>query len=168
MPSLTAFPLEIGSFFQVRGPQHRLTLLAIRLNSLGYTGINDSDFDRDTALAETPMSLENWKTQVRKGLLDLCVLNLLRGRDYYGYELVQNLKSIDGLRMREGNVYPILARLEEEQLVTSNVRTSTNGPPRKYFRITAAGVKAIKDMNGHWNRMEKAVKAARNSCNGGA
>ena len=112
------------------------------------------------------MSLQNWRTQVRKGLLDLCVLNFLRGSEYYGYDLVQNLKDIDGLRMREGNVYPILARLEEEGLVRSNVRPSSDGPPRKYFSITSAGVKTTTDMNQHWKRMEKAVKKARKASKG--
>lgn len=107
------------------------------------------------------MALGNWKTQVRKGLLDLCVLNFLCRREYYGYDLVQDLKSIDGLQMREGTVYPILARLEEDGLVTSDVRPSSNGPPRKYFRITDAGRRAASDMNAHWDHMEAAVRTAR-------
>ena len=107
------------------------------------------------------MGLSNWRTQIRKGLLDLCVLNFLGGREYYGYDLVQDLKHIDGLRMREGTVYPILARLEEDGLVKSRVRPSTSGPPRKYFKITAAGRRAVKEMNEHFQEMAAAVRAAR-------
>jgi len=113
------------------------------------------------------MALQNWKTQIRKGLLDLCVLNFLRAREYYGYDLVQDIKQIDGLQMREGNVYPILARLEEDALVESKVRASTAGPPRKYFRLTPAGRKAIAEMNLHWNQMTQAVDAARAFPHGG-
>lgn len=54
------------------------------------------------------MSVKNWKTQLRKGLLELCVLNRLRYREYYGYDLVQELKGIEVLQMRECTVYPIL------------------------------------------------------------
>ncbi|MHC4713378.1 MAG: PadR family transcriptional regulator [Planctomycetota bacterium] len=114
------------------------------------------------------MTLANWKTQVRKGLLDLCVLNFLRRREYYGYDLVQDLKSIDGLQMREGTVYPILARLEEEGLVKSEVRPSSNGPPRKYFRITDAGRRAVGHMNAHWEHMGEAVRTARSARKGEA
>jgi PadR family transcriptional regulator PadR len=107
------------------------------------------------------VALQNWKTQIRKGLLDLCVLNFLAAREYYGYDLVQDLKSIDGLQMREGNVYPILGRLEEEGLVTSEVRPSDSGPPRRYFRVTSAGRKAVEAMNEHWDQMGRAVGLAR-------
>ena len=82
------------------------------------------------------MALDNWKTQLRKGLLDLCVLNFLARDEYYGYDLVQELKTIPALSIREGTVYPILARLEEDGLVVSEVRPSDAGPPRKYFNIT--------------------------------
>jgi len=106
------------------------------------------------------MELEGWKTQLRKGLLDLCVLNFLGGHEYYGYDLVQEMKEIDGLQMREGMIYPILARLEEDGLVTSERRPSDAGPPRKYFLITKAGKEAVQQMNRHWQLMEVAVRTA--------
>ncbi len=106
------------------------------------------------------MSLQNWKTQLRKGLLELCVLNYLQRRKYHGYELVQYLKRIDVLQMREGTIYPILARLEEDGLVTHSVRPSENGPPRKYFQTTRAGRAAAQAMNRHWKDVEAAVRLA--------
>jgi PadR family transcriptional regulator PadR len=107
------------------------------------------------------MELERWKTQLRKGLLDLCVLNFLAAHEYYGYDLVQEMKEIDGLQMREGTIYPILARLEEDGLVRSERRPSDAGPPRKYFIITRAGERAVEEMNRHWRRIEAAVRTAR-------
>ena len=98
---------------------------------------------------------------MRKGLLELVVLNRLKNSDYYGYDLVQELKSIDGLSMREGTVYPILARLEEEGFVEHVIKESSTGPPRKYFRITREGRKAVVEMNAHWETMEQAVGAAK-------
>ena len=103
------------------------------------------------------MNLQNWKTQLRKGLLELCVLNYLQRRKYHGYELVQYLKRIDVLQMREGTIYPILARLQEDGLVTHSVRPSENGPPRKYFQATRAGRATARAMNRHWKDVQAAV-----------
>lgn len=106
------------------------------------------------------MSVKNWKTQLRKGLLELCVLNRLRHREYYGYDLVQELKAMEVLQMRECTVYPILARLEEEGLVASQLRKSASGPPRKYFKLTASGRKTVREMNRHWEHVQSAVEVS--------
>jgi PadR family transcriptional regulator PadR len=106
------------------------------------------------------MELERWKTQLRKGVLDLCILNFLGSHEYYGYDLVQEMKEIDGLQMRQGMIYPILARLEEDGLVTSEGRPSDAGPPRKYFIITQTGREAAQQMNRHWQMIEAAVRMA--------
>ena len=95
----------------------------------------------------------NWKTQLRKGFLDLCILNHLAVREFYGYDLVQQLKRIEGTTMREGIIYPILARLQQDGIVTSEKRPSSSGPPRKYYRITDKGQKALEEMNTHWQHM---------------
>jgi PadR family transcriptional regulator PadR len=102
---------------------------------------------------EAQMNKENWETQVRKGLLEIVILNFLRGGRSHGYEMVQMLKQIDGLEMREGNIYPILARLQSEGLVSSQTEPSPDGPPRKYFALTAQGKKALADMNSHWDKL---------------
>ena len=107
------------------------------------------------------MALQNWKTQLRKGLLELCILNCLNRREFYGYDLVQELKQTEGLAMREGNIYPILARLQEDGFVVSRTKPSGSGPPRKYFSITTAGRGGLAEMNEHWNRIEEAVLATR-------
>ena len=97
------------------------------------------------------MNLHNWQTQLRKGLLELVILNLLLDQRRHGYEMVQFLKQLKGLKIREGNIYPILARLQTDGLVKSNSQPSQDGPPRKYFEITSAGKEALKDMNIHWD-----------------
>ncbi|MCP4642434.1 MAG: helix-turn-helix transcriptional regulator [bacterium] len=95
----------------------------------------------------------NWKTQLRKGFLDLCILNCLRAREFYGYDLVQELKRLEGGAMREGIIYPVLARLQDDRLVVSEKRPSSAGPPRKYYRLTKQGEKVLDDMNAHWKQM---------------
>ena len=107
------------------------------------------------------MTLQNWKTQLRKGLLELCILNCLNRMDFYGYDLVQELKPTDSLAMREGNVYPILARLQEDGFVVRRTESSNSGPPRKYFAITRAGRDALDKMNEHWNQIEESVLSTR-------
>ena len=81
------------------------------------------------------MDIYNWRIQLRKGLLELVVLNLLEHDRCHGYEMVQKLKRIEGLKIREGNIYPILARLQIDGLVKSDTEPSEDGPPRKYARF---------------------------------
>jgi PadR family transcriptional regulator PadR len=107
------------------------------------------------------MNLENWQTQLRKGLLDIVVLNLLNRGPSHGYEMVQTMKRIEGLQIREGNIYPVLARLQTDGLVTNYSELSTDGPPRKYFRLTEAGQKALEDMNKHWDRIIESIQQVR-------
>ena len=107
------------------------------------------------------MNLENWQTQLRKGLLDIVVLNLLSHGPSHGYEMVQKMKRIEGLQIREGNIYPVLARLETDGLVTSYAQPSTDGPPRKYFQLTQAGQIALEDMNRHWDQLISSFESIR-------
>jgi len=99
------------------------------------------------------MYIDNWQTQLRKGMLDIVILNLLSHGSCHGYEMVRRMKKIQGLKIREGNVYPILARLQEEILVESYTQPSADGPPRKYFKVTDAGAETLEQMNTHWEQM---------------
>lgn len=98
------------------------------------------------------MNLDNWQAQLRKGLLDIAILNLLTHDALHGYEMVQTLKQGRGFRIHEGNIYPILARLKADGLVTTYTESSLEGPPRKYFRLTELGRKTLADMNRHWDQ----------------
>jgi len=75
--------------------------------------------------------------QFKKGVLELCVLNMVGRKDYYGYELVEEISKI--LEISEGTLYPILRRLTEEKYFETYLRESSEGPPRKYYRITKLG-----------------------------
>jgi PadR family transcriptional regulator PadR len=103
------------------------------------------------------LDLDNWQAQLRKGLLDIAILNLLEHNQLHGYEIVQILKQSQGLRIHEGNIYPILARLKADGLVTSHTQSSPEGPPRKYFKLTEVGRKTLADMNVHWDRINKTI-----------
>lgn len=107
------------------------------------------------------MNLNNWQTQLRKGLLDIVILNLLQHGQCYGYEMAQTLKQSKGLVIREGNIYPVLARLQIDGLVRSYSEVSQDGPPRKYFKLTKLGKKVLVDMNTHWDQINEGVRRIR-------
>ena len=107
------------------------------------------------------MNLDNWQTQLRKGLLDIVVLNLLQQNRCHGYEMVQMLKRTQGLKIREGNIYPILARLQTDGLVTSYSEASRDGPPRRYFALTESGQRTLVDMNAHWDQIIERIQHIR-------
>ena len=111
------------------------------------------------------MNLNNWQTQLRKGLLDIVILNLLQHGRCHGYEMVQTLKQSQGLKIREGNIYPILARLQTDGLVTSYSEPSRDGPPRRYFKLTELGQKILADMNAHWDRIIVSIQSVRKGAN---
>ncbi len=76
-------------------------------------------------------------TQLKKGVLELCVLQLLLDKDRYGYELVAMISA--NVEISEGTIYPLLRRLKNDGYVTTYLEESTEGPPRKYYRLTEKG-----------------------------
>jgi PadR family transcriptional regulator PadR len=105
--------------------------------------------------------VENWTTQTRKGLLQLGVLNAIRARPRYGYEIIKLLRGIPGLVMSEGTIYPILGRLEREGLAATSLEPSPEGPARKYYRLTRRGAAALAAMNERWDAIGVGIQAIR-------
>jgi PadR family transcriptional regulator PadR len=94
--------------------------------------------------------------QFKKGILELCVLSLVSRRDCYGYELVEEISR--RIEITEGTIYPILRRLTDESYFETYLRESSEGPPRKYYRITARGTKALESMLTEWTAFNKSVE----------
>lgn len=103
----------------------------------------------------------SWTTQLRKGALELAVLNALNGDRLYGYDIVRILRQHDGLMIGDGTVYPILSRLKADGLVRATIEDSPDGPPRKYYEITRNGAEALKEMNQAWESLVTSVEALR-------
>jgi len=103
----------------------------------------------------------NWTTQVRKGVLELAILNTLGGGPLYGYDIVRRLGDVDSLVITEGTIYPILSRLRNEAYVESYIEESTSGPPRKYYRLTPRGREELRRMNLHWQQLHEALGTLR-------
>ena len=95
--------------------------------------------------------------QMRRGALEYCVLALLSARERYGLELVQNLAQVDGMMTTEGTIYPLLARLRKDGEVETFWQESSAGPPRRYYRITPRGVRALNGFRSEWARFRSAV-----------
>ena len=94
---------------------------------------------------------DNWATQLRKGMLELCILNAIEGTSLYGYDIVRKLRDIDGLVISEGTVYPILSRLKREGFVRTTIKESNEGPARKYYELTNKGRDILSLMNHYWH-----------------
>ena len=103
---------------------------------------------------------DNKVTQLRKGILELAVLAALYRGSHYGYSLVRGLTGSGSVEIKEGTVYPILARLAREGLVSSAWVESSQGPPRKYYELTAAGRAACESLQAEFRRLVLLVQAA--------
>ena len=103
------------------------------------------------------MNIENIKAQMRKGVLEFCLLSVLRNGEHYPTEILDELKKAD-LIVVEGTLYPILTRLKNEGMLQYRWVESNAGPPRKYFRITEKGESFWHDLHYSWNLLNTQVK----------
>jgi PadR family transcriptional regulator PadR len=116
--------------------------------------------DGDDAPAGTGRELfENWTIQMRKGVLDLCILKALSAGEWYGYALVKALVAVPGVGVAEGSIYPLLSRLRRQGLVTSRLEESSEGPARKYYRATAEGRALAEEMEAYFAEMTRGVNS---------
>lgn len=104
---------------------------------------------------------DNWTVQMRKGLLELCVLNALEGGERYGYDLVKLLTDIPGLGITEGTLYPLLSRLRVQGLITARLEESPEGPARKYYSLTPEGKRIVRLMNTHLDLLARGSRSLR-------
>ncbi len=104
---------------------------------------------------------DNWTVQVRKGMLELCLLNALALREHYGYELVKSLVEVPGLGVTEGTLYPILSRLRVQGLVSTRLEESPEGPARKYYSLTGEGRKAMALMQEYLDTLNAGARKLR-------
>ena len=101
--------------------------------------------------------IDVWITQLRKGLLEYCVLTVLSRGESYGYEIVAALGRIAEFAVSESTVYPILARLRQEGFLKVRDVPSGQGPMRRYFSLTALGKVRLAEMNHHLKKIDLAI-----------
>ena len=98
-------------------------------------------------------------TELRRGVLEHCVLAIVRAEETYAFELIRRLSDAGGLMTSEGTIYPLLGRLRRNGLVTTTWRESVVGPPRRYYRITPVGRTALDAFTADWTGFRNAVDA---------
>ena len=103
------------------------------------------------------MSTENFKIQIRKGLLEFCVLQIVSNKEVYASEIIEELKN-SKIIVVEGTVYPLLSRLKKSNYIQHNWKESTQGPPRKYYSITDYGLEHLKVLIVSWSDINSSVK----------
>src|ERR1700704_3018093 len=99
--------------------------------------------------------MEPVQVQLKKGVLELCVLALLSRADNYAYDIASRLA--EGIDMGEGTIYPLMRRMQTDGLVDTYLVESQSGPPRKYYRLTEAGKRSFQTQKDAWRAFAKAV-----------
>jgi len=103
------------------------------------------------------MKIENTKAQMRKGVLEYCILSILQHGDAYTSEILSTLKNAEMIVV-EGTIYPLLTRLKNTGLLTYRWEESTSGPPRKYYVLTENGALFLKELDTTWSNLVNAVQ----------
>ena len=99
---------------------------------------------------------ESLQIQLKKGVLEMCVLALLSKGDNYAYDIAVHMGEAVG--MGEGTIYPLMRRMQNDGLVSTYLQESESGPPRKYYRLTKSGALALKSQISEWLAFESAVR----------
>lgn len=103
------------------------------------------------------MKVENTKAQMRKGILEYCILTVLSKKEAYPSEIINELKDAK-LIVVEGTLYPLLTRLKNAGLLRYNWVESSSGPPRKYYALTEEGINFLNELKMTWKELYEAVK----------
>jgi PadR family transcriptional regulator, regulatory protein PadR len=107
------------------------------------------------------MKIENTKAQMRKGVLEYCILLVLDGKPLYASDIIQELKE-GKMIVVEGTLYPLLTRLKNDGLLTYKWEESTQGPPRKYYELTENGRDFLGELEESWRELVEAVSKIKN------
>ena len=107
------------------------------------------------------MKIENAKAQMRKGILEYCILSILDKKDLYTSDIISRLKEND-LIVVEGTLYPLLTRQKNAGLLKYRWEESSQGPPRKYYTLTEIGRAYLKELDQSWDTLVKSVKSIKN------
>lgn len=107
------------------------------------------------------MNIDNLKSQMRKGMLEYCVLLLLKHGDAYASEIIGRLKEAH-LILMEGTLYPLLTRLKNDGLLSYRWEESPSGPPRKYYSLTPIGLEFLEQLELSWHEIVSTVNHIKN------
>lgn len=104
------------------------------------------------------MSIEDWKSQIKRGTLEFCILLMIKQKPSYGYEIISTLEKYPIIAAKENTIYPLLRRLLKEEYISSSWQESIEGlPPRKYYSITNKGQEYLSMMFVEWDHLLNVV-----------
>ncbi len=104
------------------------------------------------------MNIDDWKSQIKRGTLEFCILLLIKQQSSYGYEIISTLDKYPIIAAKENTIYPLLRRLLKEGYISSSWQEGVEGlPPRKYYSITDKGQKYITAMSVEWENLLSAI-----------
>ncbi len=112
------------------------------------------------------MKVENIQSQMRKGVLEYCILSIIKSGEVYPGDIIEEVKNA-GLDLLEGTLYPLLNRLKNADILSYRWVESTTGPPRKYFSLTDKGLAFYDLLESTWNDLSGSVEILVNRTNGG-
>ena len=104
------------------------------------------------------MNLENTKAQMKKGVLEFCILSILSKQDFYASDIIKSLKE-SKMIVVEGTLYPLLTRQKNAGLLSYRWEESTQGPPRKYYTLTEKGKEYLTELGSSWTELVEAVNS---------
>jgi PadR family transcriptional regulator, regulatory protein PadR len=104
------------------------------------------------------MNIDNTSSQMRKGVLEFCILSVIKLGEAYPSDIIDKMKAAN-LNIFEGTLYPLLTRLKNAELLSYRWVESSSGPPRKYFSLTEKGASFYKELEETWNELANAVQA---------
>lgn len=113
---------------------------------------------KENIMNEDKLNIENTKAQMRKGLLEFCILQIISKGKIYASDILKKLKEAD-LIVVEGTIYPLLSRLKNYDLLDYSWEESKSGPPRKYYTITSKGQKSLEALKQAWEDISKSIKS---------
>jgi PadR family transcriptional regulator PadR len=105
---------------------------------------------------QQPMKIENSKAQMKKGVLEYCILAIIDKKDCYASEIIHELKEAKMIVV-EGTLYPLLTRQKNAGLLSYRWEESRQGPPRKYYTLTEKGKNHLRELDGSWKELQQAV-----------
>jgi PadR family transcriptional regulator, regulatory protein PadR len=128
---------------------------------------NETSYQRSAEFnhkIEKEMNVENSKAQMKKGILEYCILAIIQRGEVYASDILEELKGAQ-LIVVEGTLYPLLTRLKNEGLLSYQWIESKSGPPRKYFQLTSDGHVFLRELAGTWNELTASVNQIINKTN---
>ena len=104
------------------------------------------------------LNVDKWNSQLRKGVLEFCILAILDRQSSYGYQIIRALADVTGVAIKRGTIYAVFKRLHQGGYILYEWKESDSGPPRKIYDLSPEGRSALKAMKNHWESFRSSIE----------